>query len=117
MDSAKADTWSGLAPLVLTRPLFDILPKVLAVVRSATPQTAKYESRGETVNAVAAAEYALWLTMDVIGNVLRRLGPTFKGDEYKQLYDGTQAGEDAGMVLNCIRENPSPQTRRVRLLL
>lgn len=109
--------WDGAAPLELAVPLFNILPHVLTLARSAgsvgPTSGASAPSRGVrdigSTGSVSAAEYALWLTMDVIGTVLRRR--SLNGAE--ELYIGDRAGEDAERVLNCISENPSPQTRRV----
>lgn len=77
---------------------------------------------GASEGDVAAVEYALWLTMDVLGAVLRRrecsvglASSSLNDAEGKGLYDASRAGEDAERVLSCVRENPSPQTRRVIL--
>lgn len=56
--------------------------------------------------------------MDVLGGVLRRWGKGAVGGgggsaAAEKLYKRNQAGDDAEMVLTCVRENPSPQTRRV----
>lgn len=78
---------------------------------------------GASEGDVAAVEYALWLTMDVLGAVLRRrecsvglASSSSKEGQGRELYDASRAGEDAERVLTCVRENPSPQTRRVILV-
>lgn len=97
------------------------MPALLAVA-TATKTTATPVSSSSGIDATAnvadAAEYALWLTMDVLGGVLRRWG---KGavvggggsPAAERLYKRSAAGDDAEMVLTCVRENPSPQTRQV----
>lgn len=117
----SAKGWNWAAPLELARPLFDILPALLAVAtrKAATAAPVSSSSGAEaTANAtvVDAAEYALWLTMDVLGCVLRRWGKGAVGGSSgsaaaERLYEKSQAGDDAEAVLTCIRENPSPQTR------
>lgn len=110
--------WMGARPLVLAGPLFDIIPKVLALVVGTGSSYAPDQS------AVAAAEYALWLTMDLLVAVLKRgrqrwmtgnsVGSTSgTGVDVRKYYDDERAAEDAGKVLKCFRENPSPQTRQV----
>lgn len=105
LDNASA-CWSGIGPVALARPLFDALPELLAVVRSGVADKAM-------TDAVAAAEYALWLTMDVLAALLRRLSvePSSGKRKAEPCYDGRRAGKDAERVLNCITEDPSPQTR------
>lgn len=104
-DHASA-SWSSIEPVALARPLFDALPELLAAVRSGVAGKAMPD-------AVAAAEYALWLTMDVLAALLRRLsvGPSSGKKKAEPYYDGNLAGKDAERVLNCISEDPSPQTR------
>lgn len=109
--------WGWAGPLVIARPLFDVLPSLVAVV------TKEVGKEGSTSSAAAsggdvvdAAEYGLWLTMDVLGTVLRRWGKGGVGGgggsaAAEKFYEGRRAGEDAEMVLACVRDNPSPQTR------
>lgn len=117
----SAEGWDWAAPLELARPLFDVLPALLAV--ATTTKTAPASSSSSSSSAgtdsaasvVDAAEYALWLTMDVLGGVLRRWGKGGGGGSAaaEKLYKKSQAGDDAETVLTCVRENPSPQTRQV----
>lgn len=117
--ATSAEGWDWAAPLELARPLFDALPALLAVAttKMGTPVTSSSgtDSAGSVVDA---AEYALWLTMDVLGGVLRRWGKGAVGGgggsaAAERLYRKSQAGDDAEMVLTCVRGNPSPQTRQV----
>ncbi|CAM9545090.1 unnamed protein product [Scytosiphon promiscuus] len=124
--SASAEGWSWAAPLRLARPLFDALPALAAVgkTQATTSATVAVDASSLTAEASAAsadvidaAEYTLWLTMDVLGAVLRRWGKGSGTAAAARLYDASRAGEDAEMVLTCIRENPSPQTRNSGLAL
>lgn len=110
--------WMGALPLVLAGPLFDIIPKVLPLIVGTDSSYSPDQS------AVAAAEYALWLTMDLLVAVLKRgrqrwLARTSVGStsgtevDMPKYYDDERAAKDAGKVLKCFRENPSPQTRQV----
>lgn len=116
---AGSEAWSGAYPLELAIPLFDILPELLILARPIPSASSATGSRGEQREAdgrvVAGAEYALWLTMDVLGAVLRRRaalgGEKGKKNKAASVYDESRAGADAERVLACIRENPSPQTR------
>lgn len=110
--------WMGAGPLVLAGPLFDIIPQVLALVVGTGSSYAPDQS------AVAAAEYALWLTMDLLVAILKRgrqkwlagsggNGASGTRVDVRKHYDHGRAAEDAGNVLKCFRENPSPQTRQV----
>eukprot|EP00752_Nemacystus_decipiens_P002133 g2034.t1 len=123
----SAEGWNWAAPLELARPLFDALPDLLAVATSTkatSPASSPSSATDSIVNAtdVDAAEYTLWLTMDVLGSVLRRWGKGAVGGgggstAAEKLYQKSQAGDDAEMVLTCVRENPSPQTRNSGLAL
>lgn len=119
----SAEGWDWAAPLELARPLFDVLPALLAVAtttKAATPVSSSSSSGTDSTasaRVVDAAEYALWLTMDVLGGVLRRWGKGAVGGgggsaAAERLYKKSQAGDDAETVLTCVRENPSPQTRQ-----
>ncbi|CAM9340670.1 unnamed protein product [Ectocarpus sp. 12 AP-2014] len=55
--------------------------------------------------------------MDVLEGVLRRWGKGGGNAAAEKLFDGRRAGEDAELVLACVRENPSPQTRNSALAL
>lgn len=55
---------------------------------------------------VDVAEYALWLTMDMLTMVLRK-------NKGRGGYDEHMASNDAKKVLACVEDDPSPQTRRV----
>lgn len=122
-DDPASPNWSGVKSLALARPLFDALPELLAVVRSGVSDKDDGTVAPETVrpvtDVVAAAEYALWLTMDVLAALLQRLSlePGSEKGRAKRLYDGRLAGEDAERVLSCMKENPSPQTRLVFVLI
>lgn len=128
MDAAESSAsvaWRGSAALELARPLFDALPSLLSAAQRCSSSSSSEAGAvaGVSEGDVAAVEYALWLTMDVLGAVLRRSQPSVgfasssNGGEGKGLYEGSWAGEDAEKVLSCVRENPSPQTRRVILVL
>lgn len=112
--------WRGTGALELARPLFDALPLLIEAalprsldVEDVTVSSEKERVRTTSGDTAAAAEYALWLTMDVLGAVLRseRGGDGAKKGS-RVAYDGTSAGEDAERVLGCVFGNPSPQTRR-----
>lgn len=111
---SSAEGWDWAAPLALARPLFDVLPALLAVATTAQVEggspSVPSSGTGAVADLVDSAEYALWLTMDVLGAVLRRWGKG--GSAAEKLYQGSRAGEDSEMVLTCVRENPSPQTRQ-----
>eukprot|EP00903_Cladosiphon_okamuranus_P012984 g12116.t2 len=121
----SAEGWDWAAPLELARPLFDVLPALLAVATTKAAPPASSSLRTDSTvgsSVVDAAEYALWLTMDVIGGVLRRWGKGAVGGgggsaAAERLYKKSQAGDDAETVLTCVRENPSPQTRNSGLAL
>lgn len=127
-ESSGSVAWRSSATLELAKPLFDSLPALLASAQSCSPSSSSSHrgvggvgEAGISEGDLAAVEYALWLTMDVLGAVLRRreqsvglLASSSNGGEGEGLfYDGSRAGEDAERVLTCVRENPSPQTRRV----
>ncbi|CBJ49062.1 conserved unknown protein [Ectocarpus siliculosus] len=121
--TTSAEGWGWAGPLAIARPLFDVLPSLIAVV---TKGAAEEEGSSSTAvgggDVVDAAEYGLWLTMDVLGGVLRRWGKGGVGGgggsaAAEKLYEGCRAGEDAETVLACVRENPSPQTRNSALAL
>lgn len=122
--------WHGDEMRPLLRSLFDAIPELFAVTArdGCEVETAVILDRGigyeTTDNVVAAAEYGLWLTMDVLRNALQsgsrdmvqggKPGLGKKGGA--ECYDEKQAGGDAENVLACIKTDPSPQTRRVSIL-
>lgn len=127
-ESSGSVAWTGSAALELARPLFDALPSLLSAAQGCGSSSSASHPRVDEAGAVAeasegdiaAVEYALWLTMDVLGTVLRRrecsVGSSSASSTVgvgEGLYDGSRAGDDAEKVLSCVRENPSPQTRRV----
>lgn len=115
--TTSAEGWGWASPLAIARPLFDVLPSLLAVVtKGAAKEGGSSSTAVSGSDVVDAAEYGLWLTMDVLGGVLRRWGKGGFGGgggsaAAEKLYEGCRSGEDAEMVLACVRENPSPQTR------
>ncbi|CAM9439904.1 unnamed protein product [Ectocarpus sp. 6 AP-2014] len=120
--TTSAEGWGWAGPLAIARPLFDVLPSLLAVVTKGAAEEGGSSSAVSGGDVVDAAEYGLWLTMDVLGGVLRRWGKGGIGGgggsaAAEKLYEGRRAGEDAEMVLACVRENPSPQTRNSALAL
>ncbi|CAN0243428.1 unnamed protein product, partial [Ectocarpus fasciculatus] len=96
--TTSAEGWGWAGPLVVARPLFDVLPSLLAVVTKGVAEEGSASS--ESVpggDVVDAAEYGLWLTMDVLGGVLRRWGKGGIGGgggsaAAEKLYDGRRAG-------------------------
>ncbi|CAM9932769.1 unnamed protein product, partial [Ectocarpus sp. 13 AM-2016] len=121
--TTSAEGWGWAGPLAIARPLFDVLPPLLAVVtKGAAEEGGSSSTTVSGGDIVDAAEYGLWLTMDVLGGVLRRWGKGGVGGgggsaAAEKLFDGRRAGEDAEIVLACVRENPSPQTRNSALAL
>lgn len=107
-----AEGWDWAAPLALARPLFDVLPALLTVATTTQVEGDFFvpsSGIGAAADVVDSAEYSLWLTMDVLGAVLRRWGKG--GSTAEKLYEESRAGEDSEKVLACVKENPSPQTR------
>lgn len=106
--------WEWAEPLALARPLFDVLPVLLAVVTTEQVEGGLHSASSEMTASVEvgdAAEYSLWLTMDLLGTVLRRWGNGAAAAE--KLYERSRAGEHSETVLACVKQNPSPQTRQV----
>lgn len=100
---AFVEAWGGDPSNSLARPLFDAIPVLVSSVRSDLEVMNDGGGGGEE-SGVASAEYALWLTMDVLALLLR------KGGKHGG-YDEGMAGGDAEKVLACIAGYPSPQTR------
>ncbi|CAM9117936.1 unnamed protein product [Choristocarpus tenellus] len=96
----------------LVRPLFSAILPLLSA--SLGPEASSDDPVAGTAVDVSAAEYCLWLTIDSLEMILRRGVGWSRG---KGLYDETRAGYDAEAVVQCIRDNPSPQTRNSGLLL
>ncbi|CAM9175365.1 unnamed protein product [Ectocarpus sp. 12 AP-2014] len=116
--TTSAEGWGWTGPLAIARPLFDVLPSLLAVAtKGAAEEGGSSSATVSGGDVVDAAEYGLWLTMDVLGGVLRRWGKGGGSAAAEKLFDWRRAGEDAEMVLACVRENPSPQTRNSALAL
>lgn len=99
--------WTDASLATLADPLFDAIPVLQTACDGDEERMGLI--RGEAAGD-ASAEYALWLTMDVLASVLRRqLGRRHETRE-GQLRHG-EVAKDANNLLRCIRENPSPQTR------
>lgn len=99
--------WDIAALQVLTRPLFDAIPYLLVSSMGTDEETSDATFGGSGGNV--SAEYALWLTMDVLVWLLRCGPETVSGGKSEE-----RIPDDAEKVLSCVQRNPSPQTRRVK---
>lgn len=100
--------WTDTSFAELANPLFDAIP-VLQMACDGHEERMGFTSRSAASDA--SAEYALWLTMDVLASVLRRQFGR-GGQEVREGHlRNEKAAKDASNLLRCIRENPSPQTR------